>query len=179
MPFIATVKIKNWDELEDYLHPNRFAYIIWERIDEIKFDRWKNVDKEILQNTVEGIIFGENAELRWKKRENGFHIMIISDEDQSTLPNKFSNMKEINDIKERKIYLWGGKQFENKKPQYWWFELQIPRILKYPISNPNNKKDRVVAFIKEYYVSSSLPNGKEYQSRLYRWVDIQEVYKNK
>ena len=71
------------------------------------------------------------------------------------------------------------KQFENKKPQDWWFELRVPRILKYPILNPNNDKDRVVAIIKEYYVNMPFPNGKEYQSRLYRWVDIQEVYKNK
>ena len=84
MPFIAYGEISNWEDIKNYLNSNRFAYVIWERIDAIKCDRWEDTNINDLQDTTEGLLFGDKAELKWKKRDNGFHLTIISDEDEST-----------------------------------------------------------------------------------------------
>lgn len=179
MPFIACKNITNWTELDEYINPTRFSYAILEKIAEIKFEKWDDKKITDLNATIEGILFGAKAELKWKKKGDGFHIVIISDEDQSTLPSQDFEVKNIEMKGDRKIYLWGEKQFENKQPQSWWFELRIPKILKYPFSNINNNKDRVVVVIKEYKLEQSLLNNKTVESKLYRWAEIQEVYKDK
>lgn len=121
-----------------------------------------------------GRIFCEAFELRWEKMDGQFHVVLCGE----PLPiENFSTVKEINlsEIKQRHqaYYLWGKKLTKDElvlvgspSTEHVFLEMQIPRILKYPVSS---QAQRVRVKVCEYFQPD---NGKLVY---YRFLGLEEI----
>jgi len=155
------------DELADLLEKMKFDYLIasdWREIHFVKFDQR---DSSRLSISDRGRAFGEKAELRWRRSEDGEHFICrwLSDDGASLgagwkpLPEE-----ELNRLKAEKIQylLWGEPLFDGSE---WlaeddvpiWYQARIPKKLKYPIEEDlaarwedSNDKTPLVLHVREY-----------------------------
>ena len=164
-----------------YLLENGFKYAILEKVDIIKFSLYEIIND--YPDWDNGRIFGINTELKWKKRNGKYHIVVTTEDD---LPIGFSlfsdTLEPIRDekgnIKYRRIFLWGEQEKDNSgQPTGRWFEERIPQLLKYPIITD---KSRVQLKVQEYEFTEELKasvNGQAEKTKsiIYRFIDLEEV----
>ncbi len=164
-------EIINLNYLKQFIDSTKFKYIIAEKIDEIIFKKFNN-DLNIT-DWDKGKIFCNATELKWIKRGNKFHVVVITD---NVLPEGFIPYPELKPInKIREVYLWGEKD----KTINGWFEPRIPQILKYPVDNFETASSRIKIKIKEYELTEeydvfkeSATEKKQIISIIHRFVDL-------
>ena len=93
-----------------------------------------------------GLAFGEQAELRWLRRENGMHLVYISDEDkdlgEGSLPEPLAPVEGD----PGRLLLWGERQADGK-----YYDGRMPRLLEYPPWAPRPKAGgRLAVQIRHY-----------------------------
>lgn len=152
-----------------YINENRFEYLIVEKVDEIKFERFGKTTNYM--DWDKGRLFGKQAELKWEKNHRGeFHIVIISD---GSLPAGFSKFEcdGLEKESKRKIFLWGKRDLNTSG----WFDAQIPQVLDYPVSS-SKSEEQLKIILYEYKFEEEFPelDGKVI-SRIYRFADIIQV----
>lgn len=160
------LNLKDKDD-NDYINDERFRYVILERVDEIRFEKFGQTTD--YASWDKGRLFGEEAEFKWHKRNGAFHLVVITDED--SLPAGFCEFKSnnLNIIKHREIFLWGEKDRDIDS----WFEPRIPHLLKYPGVDFSEKKKRVKIVLHEYQFEETLPESEEQlTSTVYRFVGL-------
>lgn len=170
-----------------YINGCRFKYAILEKIDEIVFDNFKNIDVNNLTCWEKGRLFGGKTELKWQKRHGKFHLVIITEE--CGLPSLVDIHRE--DLEPflgkdgrpiyRSIYLWGIKEFQKDVetykniPQNQWYEPRIPQLLQYPVNNYRTQRKRVKIKVQEYKLREKDGQDNELTSIIHRFVDVMEV----
>lgn len=185
-------------ETNSYINAERFQYAILEKVDQIVIGRLesnhivykthgvsddKTIPVDELEEWDKGRLFGVETELKWIKRKNQYHAVIITEE--SAIPEGFteysSEAKPLTDDNEnplppRYIYLWGEKQLKGSIKLDEWYEPRIPQILKYPIENWNTNKMRIAIKIQEYELNEKNPmdTEDEFISIIHRYVDLKE-----
>ena len=121
-----------------------------------------------------GRIFHKNFELRWEKQEEGFVVVYIGE--PKALP-LMTNPKLLSDfeVQDESYYLWGErvsaddlKTINQPETANVFLELQIPRLLHYPVSNRNGKS-RVKLSARHYL------NLKTGTLEFYRFLGLEEV----
>jgi hypothetical protein len=137
-------------------------------VDALVFNELKEEHINNLSDWKKGRLFGEKTELKWQKRQNGLHIVIITDEPDipSWVDDYPCNLEPIPQT--RSIYLW-GEHLKDKE----WYEKQIPKILEYPIDHEDSKK-RVKLKVQEYKLKRKSEDD-EPVSIIHRFVGIEEV----
>jgi hypothetical protein len=156
-------------KFNDYINRDRFTYAILEKTDELIFDKLKKIDINNFSICKKGRLFGKETELKWQKRQNGLHIVIITDEPDipSWVDDYPCNLEPIPQT--RSIYLW-GEHLKDKDNE--WYEKQIPKILEYPIDHQDSK-NRVKLKVQEYKLKRKSEDD-EPVSIIHRFVGIEE-----
>lgn len=101
----------------------------------------------------EGIVFGEHAQIRWRKQGRRFHIVLLSDKGKAgDWEDSFSVTRTREDT--ASVFLWGIKQTGAGTSGAEWYEPRIPHILTdemgYPIEGPQPGKSRVALKVQTY-----------------------------
>ena len=104
----------------------------------------KYTPDENLEAWERGRIFHKDFELRWEKHNTSFVIVYIGELKTLTLPHiKLLSNVESYDVS---YYLWGErmtadtlKSIDQPDTENLFLELQIPRLLSYPVSNQQDK----------------------------------------
>lgn len=140
----------NADELRnliDQLHQgNGFRYIMVAWWDCIVFDWFDALKDDELQRSEWGRAFGENAEVCWRKDEDGqgFLVRWIFEGRQPpeiTNATQFDEQQKRVQGEERAFLLWGAPYWEEKqwkqdgKGRRICYTARIPRLLEYPIDD--------------------------------------------
>ena len=128
---------------------------------------------ENLEAWERGRIFHSDFELRWEKHNAGFVIVYIGEPKTLTLPHiKSLSDFEFNDVS---YYLWGEKMtadtlklIDQPDTENLFLELQIPRLLSYPVSNQHEKL-RVKLTTRHYL------NSETGTLEFYRFRHLEEV----
>ena len=125
-----------------------------------KFDNWER-----------GRIFHNNFELRWERQEDAFAVVYIGE--PKRLP-RIDN-KLLSEFQDESYYLWGEKmtadtlkRINQRETVNLFLELQIPRLLSYPVSN-GNEKFRVKLSARHYL------NPETSALEFYRFRQLEEV----
>lgn len=101
-------------------------------------------ENENFEAWEQGRIFHDDFELRWEKRDSAFSTVYIGAKKMLPMPN----VKPLSgfEIQDESYYLWGEKMtadtlklIDQPKTANLFLELQIPRLLRYPVSNRNAK----------------------------------------
>jgi len=96
-----------------------------------------------------GRVFGEEGELRWRRRGDKFGVTFLS---ESPLPKEWplepllnGNKQPIEwEVEETDLILWG----ERKKGDEGWMEAKIPEVILYPLDSKQGKAKIVAAYYK-------------------------------
>ena len=109
-----------------------------------------------------GRIFHNNFELRWEKQSEAFTITYIGQPKKLPMPNT----KSLSDFEthDESYYLWGEKLTTANL----FLELQIPRLLHYPVSNRNEKSR--VRLSARHYLSTKIGT-----LEFFRFLQLEEV----
>lgn len=136
-----------------------FAQVILEKVTAIRFasvasppDEFHFSDGFDPQRWERGRGFGEQMELRWRRRGNDFVVLLISESPPSLpaetqekigeLPKPVKLTRVESDPPQR-VVLWGEWQDRNVEPElrepeyqgrHWWYEERIPKFLGYPFA---------------------------------------------
>lgn len=120
-----------------------------------------------------GRIFHNDFELRWEKQDGAFVVVYIGEPKALSMPNTklLSDFETQDDY----YYLWGQKmtaddlkRIEQPETANLFLELQIPRLLCYPVSNRNGKF-RVKLSARHYL------NSEKGTLEFYRFLQLEEV----
>lgn len=110
---------------------------------------------ENIETYERGRIFHNKFELRWEKQVGVFVIVYIGETIELPIPH---NIKSLSDfvIQNEKYYLWGEKMpaaalklMNQPEAINVFLEIQIPRLLHYPVLNQTGKK-RVKISVRHY-----------------------------
>lgn len=114
------------------------------------------IDKKA-PDLISGSLFGPAAEVRFRKVENEFWLVLISDTD-IVIGDETNDWKRVDpktldwdgfSPKEKWLNLWGS-QYRSEYDD--WVELRIPRPLKYPVEQKDQGSlDLVQLQVKEYH----------------------------
>jgi len=105
--------------------------------------RWEDYDK--------GVLFGETAEVRFRKRRNGtYHLLLVADD---PIEAPWQGARELKEVGTSSVILWG----EPDSVHGGWYEGRIPRRLPYPFPPSGTKGTRVVAALKHYHLADGGP----------------------
>jgi hypothetical protein len=113
-----------------------------------------------------GILFGQSAELRWRRRRSGlFHTVLIDDRGGDG-----TSLESVDG--ESQFVLWGERQDGAGAPT--WYEGRIPRVIK---EYPDLPGKRVAVKLRVYWLKHMVPqpNGEpdvESEAQLLRCVDL-------
>jgi|SRR5580658_8649296 hypothetical protein len=113
-----------------------------------------------------GILFGQSAELRWRRRRSGlFHTVLIDDRGGEGTP-----LESVDD--ESQFMLWGERHGGASAPS--WYEGRIPRII---TEYPDLPGKRVAVRLRTYWLRHMVPqpNGEPdvaAEVHLLRCVDL-------
>ncbi|HAG08197.1 MAG TPA: hypothetical protein DCK87_01330 [Desulfotomaculum sp.] len=157
------------------------CYMILERVPKSWLDKdqkgiiFQKFNYDFLFSTFEkGRIFDYDRELRWEITESGEFWVVYAGKD-IILPELNSIPTEYLETSTSTYLLWGKKvtseilkQLERNEKNLF-IELQIPRILQYPVESETNKKTRVELKAFEYIDKET---GQVIFSRFY---DLEEV----
>lgn len=120
-----------------------------------------------------GRIFHNNFELRWEKQGDVFVIVYIGEPTELSMPHTESLSRF--DIQDETYYLWGErisadnlKAIGQPETTPLFLELQIPRLLSYPVSNQGGKS-RVKVSARHYL------NSETGVLEFYRFRHLEEV----
>jgi len=121
-----------------------------------------------------GRIFNESFELYWQKQDSRFHAVYIGEKVELSgfYEDDSFDIRQI-ESKDIAYYLWGRKlpdgiDLVGKSEEDILFgELQIPRLLDYPIENNIDKESRVKLIVRHYLYNSTL--------KFYRFVKLEAV----
>lgn len=121
----------------------------------------------------QGRIFHDDFELRWEKQDSAFSVVYIGElKKLSMLDTRPLSDFEIQD---NSYYLWGEKMTSDtlklicqSETESLFLELQIPRLLNYPVSK-RNEKFRVKLSARHYL------NSKTGALEFYRFQHLEEV----
>ena len=159
---------------------------------------WDKVEISRFQESTDfakweqGFVFGKEAQIRWRRRNGGFHLVLISD---TTIAEGWDEARTIQPEPVTGplpgLLLWGEKL---TGPEYAgqlaWFDARIPHILEYPIANPDPAKKRVAIGLKRYSLQEStqalqqgrddlglckLPLAEPYTTSLERFTEVFEL----
>ena len=128
---------------------------------------------ENLEAWEQGRLFHNDFELRWEKHNVGFVIVYIGEPKTLTLPH----IKSLSDLESHDVsyYLWGErmaadtlKSINQSDTENLFLELQIPRLLSYPVSNQHDKS-RVKLSARHYL------NSETGTLEFYRFRHLEEV----
>ncbi|HIE30405.1 TPA: hypothetical protein EYP66_24355 [Candidatus Poribacteria bacterium] len=123
--FIATCIAEDEVELHTILNQKLpiTAFTIHQNIEQIEFIAGIPNAECLFEK---GRAFNEKIEVRWKKRDDGFHLVALS-EDKSLLQNlQLADEKWA--IERTRLLLWG--EYNAAVGQF--IEVRIPRVLEYP-----------------------------------------------
>ena len=96
-----------------------------------------------------GLAFGEQAELRWLRGENGLHLVYISDEDKDLGEGSVPEPLTPVEGEPGSLLLWGERQADGR-----YYDGRIPRLLEYPKWAPRPKAGgRLAVKIRHYELS--------------------------
>lgn len=121
----------------------------------------------------QGRIFHDDFELRWEKQDSAFSTVYIGAKKMLSM----LHVKPLSgfEIQDESYYLWGKKMtadtlklIDQPKTANLFLELQIPRLLRYPVSN-RNAKFRVKLSARHYL---NLETG---ALEFYRFRHLEEV----
>lgn len=108
----------------------------------------------------QGRIFHNDFELRWEKHDGGFVVVYIGE--PKPLPMPHTKPLSDFDVQPDSYYLWGEKMTADTlkligQPETasLFLELQIPRLLCYPVSDNGNEKFRVKLSARHYLNSAT------------------------
>ncbi len=128
---------------------------------------------ENLEVWERGRIFHNNFELRWEKQDGVFVIVYIGEPTELPMPHTES-LSEF-ETQDETYYLWGERMSpDNRKAvgqpntTNLFLELQIPRLLPYPVSN-QGVKSRVKISARHYL------NSETRALEFYRFRHLEEV----
>ena len=112
-----------------------------------------NASKDI-ETWERGRIFHNNFELRWERQESVFVIVYIGE--PTALPMLHTKSLSEFEIQDETYYLWGERMSADAlesmnqiEATNVFLELQIPRLLFYPVSN-QDEKNRVKISVRHY-----------------------------
>ena len=121
----------------------------------------------------QGRIFHADFELRWEKQDSAFAVVYIGEPKE--LPMLDTRPFSDYEIHDDSYYLWGGKMTADTlesigqpKTADLFLELQIPRLLHYPVSE-RNEKFRVKLSARHYL------NSETGALEFYRFRHLEEV----
>ena len=139
--------LERLEALPAELRWEEFASVIVEAPDGVEILDLKNPENRLeAARYPRGLAFGEQAELRWLRRESGLHLVYISDEDkdlgEGSLPEPLEPVEDEPD----RLLLWGERQADGK-----YYDGRIPRLLEYPQWAPRPKAGgRLAVKIRHY-----------------------------
>ena len=142
---------------------------VWKNIFQCAMLEWWNAPAVVVEfldavqeicrhpdDLISGSVFGQTAEIRWRKVEQDYWLVLISEQEilegdlsawQVYEPEMLSWDQKT--TKDRVYHLWGS-QYQEKDNH--WVELRIPRPLDYPVEPiKEGDLDLVQLKIKEYY----------------------------
>jgi hypothetical protein len=132
-------------------------------------------DVESAQTYPVGVAFGPRAELRWRKRRDGLHVVLISD-DGVGLPGaeKPCALRPVPEEQGKSLqcYLWG--EWDGTAQCH--VERRIPRPLRYPGQTGTRVVLRLKRYKLELAVPAAGPGGVETQqtvTRISRYTGIE------
>lgn len=119
-------------------------------------------------------IFNEEFELNWEKQNGKFHVVYIGEKtDLSNFSEDTSVDIDQMEIEDKAYYLWGRnlndetlEQIGRSEDETLFAEIQIPRLLDYPIESKRDKKFRVKLVVRHYLLHSTL--------KFYRFLRLEE-----
>ena len=134
--FIATRRVETEAEICKILESSLLsgALTIHENTECIKFPRGIPMAGELLEN---GRSFSENLEIRWRKLDDGFRVVALS-EDTKALAG-LSISEQSYKVCSISFLLWGGYDPCLSK----FVEVRIPQFLEYPVEEPGKAKERL------------------------------------
>ena len=128
-----------------------------------------------------GRLFNADNEVKWLKRRDGFHLVIIT---ETKLPAGFDifheNLCRVTDEAgnfrpDQTVYRWGEKEFDGNQPLSQWYEGRIPEVLKYPFDGTQDRNlRRVCVRVREYELTKHDPDGRPFTSIIHRYVRLEE-----
>lgn len=120
-------------------HFNRACAIV-RRVDDAKVVLFPSADAESLPGVwTEGQTFNDGAELRWRKTDNGYATLLLTE--AKKLSDDFQPLSEsplsvvAPSLNEKHGFLLWGTRAANGQ----WWEARIPRPLQYPRKSEDNK----------------------------------------
>ena len=128
---------------------------------------------ENFEDWEHGRIFHNDFELRWEKQGEAFVVVYIGE--PKVLPMSDTKLLSDFETQDDDYYLWGQKmtaddlkRIEQPETANLFLELQIPRLLRYPVSN-RNEKFRVKLSARHYL------NPETRALEFYRFRHLEEV----
>jgi hypothetical protein len=139
-------------------HTPDYQFMILHNAGALCFDRYN--DKITWADWEQGVLFGDKAELRFRRRRGGsYHLVLITD--NATLPAGFVSAGTAVALRAEEgdtgakvtetVYLWGEWDAKEKA----WIEGRIPRRLNYPVTPPG-KKGRAVLLMEQLAFTPAL-----------------------
>ena len=124
-------------------------------------------DAELARTYPVGVAFGPRAELRWRERREGLHLVLISDDGaglpEAMKPRALRPMPE-EEGEPFRCYLWG--EWDGTARCH--LERRIPRLLSYPGQTGPRVALRVKRYELELEVPAAGPGGVETEQRAAR-----------
>jgi hypothetical protein len=132
-------------ELRGIIRWEAFEYAIVESADCVRLLTLAN-ECPVPETYDSGILFGTEAELRWRRRRSGlFHVVLIRD--------GATDGVELEAVGEQQFVLWGEPEAGSDPPA--WYEPRIPRMItEYP---SDLKGKRVAVSVKSYRLRVDVP----------------------
>jgi len=134
-------------------------------------------DVELARTYPVGVAFGPRAELRWRKRRDRLHMVLISDDGAGLpgagKPRPLSLVPE-EEGKSLQCYLWG--EWDGTAQCH--VERRIPRLLRYPGQTGTRVVLRLKRYELELEVPAAGPGGVETEqtaTRISRYAGIQKA----
>lgn len=110
-----------------------------------------------------GRVFNEEMDLRWQKKDERFHVVMILDAPKAYFRQRYSlNLSEKYLEQKARWLLWGQQETKGK-----WIERRIPKIFTYPFATRNDS--RIALSVKEYV------NIGNQRVEFYRFTGLEEV----
>lgn len=146
--------IEDLKECIEGLFDKARAYMILERIDELKFIGFD--ESQELDNWESGKIFDKNGEFKWRRFGGRIHGVYLG----AGSPNGMTRSESSKLVKENsqdRFILWGTKVSEDQMEYFKdysdktiYIELKIPHIFEYPLSSPHQQRERVCLCVQKY-----------------------------
>lgn len=113
------------DGPDAYLHWAEYEIAIMEWPDRVRMLDARGGAREAARGSLQGMAFGAREEIRWMKRDGGYHVVMIRDDDGVIWGAKHERRLETG--KNGEIVMWG-----ERKPNGVYQEGRIPGDLEYP-----------------------------------------------